>query len=55
MVKEGLLRLAAMGVEVSGWCVHRRHVNRIDGRLRKVSGREAGERGWAPPGSAGAV
>lgn len=44
-VKEGLLRLAAMGVEVSGWCVHRRHVNRIDGRLRKVSGREGRREG----------
>lgn len=55
-VKEGLLRLAAMGVEVSGWCVHRRHGSRIDGRLRKEwAGEKAGERGWAPPGSAGAA
>ena len=42
VVKEGLLRLAAMGVEISGWCVHRRHGNWIDGRLSGRIGRTEG-------------
>ena len=54
--KEGLLRLAAMGVEVPGCRAHRGHGSELHKRPGKERATEkAGERGWAPAASAGAA